>query len=275
MKKILACLVGTLIALQGFTQITLEHTYPNMAGIAMGGTGTIVNLGGGMYNYMFYNRNARSLSLYHMNHSLNVSCTFDTLVPFGASMQLAYVSRTLFDCDSTNIEYLISTTTSNIANNTVKVLRTDGTILFSKDSARQMFVGTGLGNTSFIFKVNNDTKMLLYGMDSSALVYDLCGELTTGMVKEVGSSNQMEETLNSYPNPSYSYTNVNYTLPEGISNGELIFYDNQGREVKRFKVDRTFDHLRISTEEMPSGTYYYHLQTTAGVSQGKKHITIK
>ena len=81
--------------------------------------------------------------------------------------------------------------------------------------------------------------------------------------------------INVYPNPAVNSTRVNYELPKGANEGEIIFYNLQGNEVKRFKVDRTFESLLISTSDLAAGTYYYRLQTAAQSSEGKKMIVIK
>jgi hypothetical protein len=49
----------------------------------------------------------------------------------------------------------------------------------------------------------------------------------------------------------------------------------QGAEVKRFKVDRTFSNLLISTADIAARTYYYQLQTNRENSGGEKMIVIK
>ncbi|MGZ4117244.1 MAG: hypothetical protein ACXVPY_07165, partial [Bacteroidia bacterium] len=66
-----------------------------------------------------------------------------------------------------------------------------------------------------------------------------------------------------------------YTLPDGTTEGEIIFYDIIGNEIKRFKVDRTFTSLLISTADIAAGTYYYQLQTVGNASTAKKMVVIK
>ncbi len=80
---------------------------------------------------------------------------------------------------------------------------------------------------------------------------------------------------NPHPNPTNNTTNVDYKLPDGVHQGEIVFYDLQGTEVKRFKVDKTFNSLLISTTDIPEGTYYYQLQTTGNTSAGKKMVVVK
>lgn len=80
---------------------------------------------------------------------------------------------------------------------------------------------------------------------------------------------------NAIPNPTEGNTRVNYTLPEGANTGEIVFCNQQGEEVKRFKVDRTFDHLLISTADLPAGSYFYQLQCGGTTIGGKKVIVVK
>ncbi len=86
---------------------------------------------------------------------------------------------------------------------------------------------------------------------------------------------ESESYVNIYPNPTNNYTRIDYQLPAGVNKGEIVFYDTKGNEVKRFIVDRTFAHIRISTSELSSGTYFYNLKTEKGVVGGKKMVVIR
>lgn len=87
-------------------------------------------------------------------------------------------------------------------------------------------------------------------------------------------SNNLRTSM-AYPNPASSSTKIDYSLPSGVNNGEIVLYDIQGKEVKRFNVNSTFNTLMISTEDLQSGLYYYNLQTTQGISEAKKLVTVK
>ena len=50
----------------------------------------------------------------------------------------------------------------------------------------------------------------------------------------------------------------NYHLPNGINEGEIVFYDINGKEIKRYRVDNTFNTLIINNSDLPAGTYLYH-----------------
>ena len=46
-----------------------------------------------------------------------------------------------------------------------------------------------------------------------------------------------------YPNPSQSTAIIEYHLPEGVNSAEIAFFSLDGKEVKRFKVNNTFNTL--------------------------------
>ena len=96
-----------------------------------------------------------------------------------------------------------------------------------------------------------------------------------GEISGINNAQSSFFELSVYPNPAQYFTNIVYQLPTGVNKAELVFYDVKGNEVKRFAVDRTYDHLRISTAELSSGTYFYSLQTSKGIIGGKKMIIIR
>ena len=120
--------------------------------------------------------------------------------------------------------------------------------------------------------------MILSYANGQAKVFSLPGTLSAYIAEANNNllATQMQSSVsNPYPNPAVNTTKIDYTLQEGINEGEIVFYDLQGNEVKRFKVDKTFNTLLISTADIAAGTYYYQLQTAAQNSEGKKMVVIK
>jgi len=64
-------------------------------------------------------------------------------------------------------------------------------------------------------------------------------------------------------------------LPKEERQGELILYNIQGAEVKRYKVDNTFKDILLDNTQLPAGTYFYQLQTKKGAVGTKKMVVIK
>jgi len=277
MKKLL------IIALIAFSmtakaQITFEHTYPNLTS----GFLKPINIGPSGKKYAIID--TAQIQLYNLNHSLFRSITFPiTTKSNGGNVIL--ITENLFDNDSTNIEYLI-----NDYNYTgsVKIFREDGTLLFDEPNAWAFYPIVILTNPiapfwTPILMTDSGAKMILYKNDGSFKIYGLpgiipsccCGEGSNYTGNYMNQENSFNYEIRNYPNPSLEQTTIEYNLPKGINQGEIVFYNLHGVEIKRFKVDNTFNSLIISTSDIAAGTYYYQLQTTGQSSAGKKMVVIK
>ena len=81
---------------------------------------------------------------------------------------------------------------------------------------------------------------------------------------------------NIYPNPSNgNNTTIEFQLPQGENHGELIIYNLQGMELKRYEVDNTFHNLIINNSDLHSGTYFYQLLTNNASTGAKKMIVVR
>jgi hypothetical protein len=77
------------------------------------------------------------------------------------------------------------------------------------------------------------------------------------------------------PNPSTEFTRLTYSLPAGVAQAEVVLYNNQGWEVKRFVVDGTFSDLLVSNAELRAGTYHYCMMVNGNVVGSKSAIVIR
>jgi len=259
-------------------QITLEQTYPNAYSYS-----SDIDFGITFFDdtttkyYLIYYPN-ETITLYNMNHSLFLSMTIPVTYNSG-NYRIYFITNSLFDCDTSNIEYLVSYRFYNGVSYVyfVSIYRNNGTQLFNLNNAiiDQCYECNGKDSHG-ITNTPNGTKMLLgdYPTGGNEYVYSLCGTLPSGFTSLMNNSYNAFELSGNYPNPANDFTIVNYSLPEGERTGEIIFFDLQGNEVKRFTVDCMFDHLRISTYDLPSGTYIYALQTSKEISGSRKMIKI-
>lgn len=139
--------------------------------------------------------------------------------------------------------------------------------------------GFTISDLSGAFRVVNDTaRMLIRNVfDGSTDIYNLPGRLPQCKTNVIGG----DETtiisgvvlpLKAYPNPSDGKIRVSYTLPEGVSSGELVITSTDGREVKRYRVGNMFNDILIEKSELPSGAYFYKLITERGESEARKFV---
>ena len=288
MKKLLF-LVLLAFGMNAKAQIALEHTYPK--GDGNSGRLRVVHLTAAGYKYSEFlqSGNTGVINLYNLNHSFYKSIN----VPpqNGTFVRVYYISDELFNTNPLDIEYLVRDYNSTTVKNYIHVYDEIGNTLFSKDSVILANSGETWNFWEPVFYTPSGVKMILYrdfgfssAGDSSAFVYSLpgilpCNDCANGIISGLTDPNGGGELgigiENSYPNPAINSTRIDYTFPNGVNQGEIVIYDLQGKELRCYKVDKTFDHLLISTYDIPAGTYFYQLQTSAQVSEGKKMVVIK
>ncbi len=284
MKKLLL-LSALFVSCLAKGQITLEHTYDSASTYTFGSPLTfselmIIKFEVSGEHYVKINKWGKVIDIYDMNHSLTKTISLSSLPPSyngGPLADILYLSENLFNTDS-KIEFMY-TVGGPPPNTFTGIYNENGTLLFSDTGAAIVHPNWEMQQFP-IYNTSFGTKMILSYAGSSmnnfkAKVFSLPGTLSTGI--ENGNKQLMQNNLisNPYPNPNRNYTNIDYQLPDGETTGEIIFYDLAGNEVKRFRVDRTFTSLHLSTADLAPGTYYYQLQTSKQSSQGKKMVVIK
>ncbi|MEI6851486.1 MAG: T9SS type A sorting domain-containing protein [Bacteroidota bacterium] len=227
--------------------------------------------------YVRINMQNQSIDIYSLNHSFIKSISYASYPHNPNNIPvILYLSEKLFDPDN-KIEFMWIYVTSPDQTPYTRIYNEDGTLLFQADSMAARVVGNIPQQQYPIYNTANGTKMILscYA-NGQAKVFSLPGTLTECIAKENENLLNATGTIsNPYPNPSINYTQIDYKLPDEVNNGEIVFYDLQGIEHMRFKIDRTFNTLLVSTLDIAAGTYYYQLQTTKQNSEAKKMVVIK
>ena len=222
--------------------------------------------------YVKINRQGNNMSIYNLNHSLTKTISFASYPPHVGNFLVLYPSQLLFNSDSL-IEFLYGYNDATGMVHT-RIYNENGTALFIGDSLFSEDEVAIPQQEFTIYNTSAGTKMILsHRTNGKKYIYSLGGTLTTAIDK---TSHSFTGNMgNAYPNPTVNTTTIPYTLPQGINNGEVIFYNTQGTEVKRFKVDNTFSSLLVTTTDIPAGTYYYQLQTGGNASGTKKMVVVK
>ena len=272
-----------LIALMAITfnsmaQITLEHTY---SGAASSGGQTfidVIHLTSSGYKYMVVDNGTQKIRLYNLNHTVfrTISIPAQPQPQYGFS--ISYVSDQLFNTNASDIEYMISNRNTQTTQK-ITIYDETGNVLFNQvdsvNNAITRITYTPDGVKMFIFNGNTDSSAYVYNLPGQLPCNDCANGIISGFAANEESNAPEINISNSYPNPATNSTRIDYTLPSGVDEGQIVFYDLNGKELKRFRVDRSFDHLLISTADISSGTYYFQLQTSDQASVGRKLVVIK
>jgi hypothetical protein len=264
--------------LKGNAQITLEHNFTatiealraDLQGIYLSHSG---------FKFALWNE-SDTLLLYNLNLSL-----YKTIVVPGYAYNIesiSWLSEGLFNTDTSHIAYLVQYGLS--FSDSIKIYDETGNILFQIDTAEQIYDQLGFVGTAVpaIFPTDSGTFMMLEsfnkstGYISSFLTYRLPGALPcipgcsgnslsySPVLKKPGYG------LSLSPNPAVSYTNIYYTLPAGVSTGEIVLYDLTGRKINTNTVSSRIDHIRLTTSDLKAGTYLYQL-----VVEGQENVSAK
>ena len=249
-------------------QVTLEHQY-----YIYHKDFYPINLGNNDYKYVI--TDSLGFSLYNLDHSpylLNVVTPFPLLQPSGFHYEIAYISKSLFDCDSTNIEYVL--TIGNVASN-FYVYRTDGTLLFERDSVTGSYNIGGYDGSLIlqpIVNTPNGTKLFLQdnkgGDYDSVYVYSLCGTLATSK-KETKLEKSFVQV---FPNPASGIINFEINQQNHQEKFKLTIYNTSFQKVDEAIINSKNYQLDIKQKSLSSGTYLFDLRTDRKVFQTGKFI---
>jgi hypothetical protein len=278
MKKLIL-FIFIVFAINVKSQIVFEHRYDsaatggNISGNNAGAQLMVIKFEVSGEQYVNINKYGKYISIYNMNHSFVKNISYASF-PQPASASILYLSEQLFNTDPA-IEFMYCSADIS-GNGTTSIYKEDGTLLFYADSAYPLITVNVPDQQYPIYNTSVGTKMILSYKDGHANVFSLAGTLTTAIDRAntqlVGNGAML---ANPRPNPTANTTTIDYTLPQNTNQAELVFYNTQGTEVKRFKVDNTFSSLLISTTDIAAGTYYYSLQIAGNPSAAKKMVVVK
>ena len=264
-------------------QIILEQTYDTASSETMLVNDQdqlmIINFAVSGERYVRVNRISKTICIYNLSHTLLKTISFASYPSLltGQAGDVIYISENLFSTDS-KIAFMYDYETldafSHALYHTV-ILEEDGTVLFS-DTCVAAIRPNYEQQQLPIYNTSVGTKMILSYRNRQAKVFSLPGTLSQSIQEANNVLIAAQSSVsNPYPNPNNGSTQIDYAFPPDVNEGEIVFYNLQGMEVKRFKVDKTFSTLLISTKDLAAGTYYYQLQTSAQNSGGKKMVVIK
>ena len=272
MKKIILVAMLAIAAFSSrqamMAQVTLEHTYDSATTQLY-----VVHLEVEGDKYIWRNYYDSTVIVYNLDHSIFKIMPFPNVSwNYMYEPSFMYVSEQLFNTDNL-IEYMFCYYNIGGALSTI-IINEVGTIIFFADSLAPLVKVNAPQSQLPIYNTSNGTKMILSSYHRFANVYSLTGTLTNS-IRPLPYSGDELAMENIYPNPSNGNSMIEFHLPQGVSTGEIVVYNTQGAEMKRYKVDNTFHNLIISNSELHSGTYFYQLFTSNAATGAKKMIVVK
>lgn len=280
-RKLLLIIVFSSFSIRGFAQVNYENTYI-IRNTPIGQEFFLTNLGNNNYKYVVYDYDSARFSLYNLNHTpfmLNIQTPVMSDTSISAYYRLGYITLSLFDCDSTNIEYaMMLDHPSPAMHPNFGVYRTDGTLIFSKDTVGTVFcVGCGSGSYELhpIMNTPAGAKIYLFNYNVSGyvqyLIYGLCGTLP----ESITEISQSDSYVKVFPNPSSKQITFHISAPSHFEKYELTIFNSSFQVIKTIEIfDGTME-LNLDNSPLSSGAYFYSLQNKSKVFQTGKFILSK
>lgn len=228
-----------------------------------------------------YDDNVNNVMLLNPDLSVYVAFTLPTAAQGTRGFPL-YITENLFDTDPSTIEFMCSESGS------VVVYRQDGTVVFSTTGYLMDAPGYWDQKYQRAIATTPDGPVLAVGGLFSGGVSKLfllpgdlpCPQCNGSIIPEspIGiedhSPTSHGPVLEAFPNPSADFTNIRFELPVEMRGAHLVFCDGAGTEVRRIPVQGS-GIKTITTGDLASGTYLYHLETDQGMIGGKRLIVVK
>ncbi len=223
-------------------------------------------------------RESEGVEIYNMDLSLYTSFVYPEDI--GSITGALYITRSLFDCDTTQIEYLISGGTSD--SSFTRIHREDGTLVF--DLPGYFFSSsTNLTDTEVGIASDENGSYAIFSSGfgtSDILVYRFCGQVPQPLARESDGSiisGIIEQGSNTgfdiYPNPARETIRFEYDL-QGHQKANLQLFNTSGQLMKELMLGQAFDFIRLNISDLEQGTYIARITTDDGFELSEKFIKV-
>ncbi len=256
-------------------QITYEHTYlgPNSASEVRP---QLINMGDNYYKYVEVDYASNQIKLYNLNHSSYATINVPIALSNSGEYTIGYVTKSLFDCDTTMFEYAIMP--SSNWHNSFYIYRQDGTQLFKRDSTLGPYCfGCFTGSYDVRPVVNSPVGAKLFLMKADVIgyfqttdVYSLCGTLPESLDDLNTASAQF---VRLFPNPNSGLAEFVFDLPGNSKNYELTIFDSSSRIIESIRISGTTKKHRFENSSLSAGLYFFSFKDEKKILQTGKFIT--
>jgi hypothetical protein len=288
-SRMLSFLLAILLSSAGTqAQVTYEGSYPTLFN-SPHSFPVLLNMGHDDYKWMSVDYTNNQFNLYNLNHTLYTTVTIPVPLYNPTRNYIAYVSWSLFDCDSSDFEYVVIP--HNYLNDDFYIFRQDGTQLFREDSVSVYTCSTcaeGAYDMRPIMNTPSGAKLMLQknfaaSNTTRVQVYSLCGFLPCvaqcgNEVTSVGLQEQKTMAgsfVNVFPNPSETVINFAFDLPSNTKEIEMKILDVSGKLIKTIKIDSSQRSCQLDNTGFVPGLYFYSLSSKDKILQNGKFVVSK
>ncbi len=272
MKKYCLTLVVCFLTSVTHAQIILEHTYDSVTYDFSG------SLDGVFYpcrisesEIKYVHIDDYTITLYNLDHSVFKTMTVPLQI-LGDNEDVLFISTTLFDTDSTTVEYLVEGK---------DLSGTWGTHIFNENNT-QVFTAPGyylwqqiivLGKSKLfpnVINTDQGSKLLLLNVNGGVRIWSLPG--TYYSYSGTGDDdNLLEMDLGlPAPNPSATRIIIPINIPSEAINPQLIMISDSGTEVGRYILNPGQDSFTLDTAQFAPGMYLLTIIAENGRSKTRK-----
>lgn len=275
MKKIIFLFIIMQLSLYTYAQLTLELTAPDglYAPVELSNSGTkYIDITYGSNGYWNID-STRQLILRNLDGTIFKTMTIPQKPnPSATVLAVFYVSESLFDMDSTTIEYMIiwDWKVTPYWHTFIQVVREDGTFLLEVPWAQTIELFT-TGRYYSVYETDQGTKLELYcfnddGSFMGSKIWSMPGQYPTGMKTNRKTSNG---DITIFPNPTNGPFNIKNFMGENLN---IQFYSTDGKMIKTVDVGPD---MKISNLGLPAGVYLLKANDLRNRNQFVKKIIIE
>jgi hypothetical protein len=259
-------LIALLLCVRGFSQISLDFR-TSVSDL------TPVKLSNSETKFFEDNpnkiRDMNEFSLYNLDGTIFKTIQLPPKPDTNAGLQVYYISRTLFDNDPANIEYLICYYWDSTYNSTkfqTTIAREDGTVLLNELNARPSY------STSDVYAVCNTeagSKLILFYTYAywntfiETKVFNLPGTLPNAVKDESGI---LQNDFTLYPNPNNGSFFIEF-LSNPTEASTINLYSQNGNLINTF--NSTKKSIMLDNVGLSDGIYLINVRSRNSFSTRK------
>ena len=275
-KLLVAIIIScSLISIKAIAQITFEQSYPGPNSPAWARL-QLINMGNDEYKYLLVDFPANNFTLYNLDHTQYIQVPVPVQLINEIENNIGYVTRTLFDCDSSKFEYAVLPQNGN---HVFCIYREDGTLLFQRDSTVAPYCLGCFGAAYDVRPIQSSpagAKLFLSKNSPTGYmttdVYSICGQLP---VSDFEISSGFNSYVKIFPLPATGIVNFEFDFPSNTGKYEMEIFNASGQPLNSFEIPGYQKRFSFSERYLSPGLYFFTIKTENRTIQNGKFIIAK